>query len=171
MNLRTTKDSLLRAAPLTRLGYLRGLGVCLPSLLPFPASAAIYPTYFSEGEETEIVVAPGLAKKSYAYQPPIDEEKLRKQLVYYVYRGKEEADKEPWFPGNLFDVQLEEDQLGEAQVILVEAQRLEDLTQYDAMLTGFGEDVEELRNAIRSWLGFRGEAKKEGFFKVLYRWL
>lgn len=117
------------------------------------------------------MVAPGQVKRSYTYQPPINEEKLRKQLVYYVYRGKGEADKEPWFPGNLFDVQVGDERLGEAQVILVEAQRLEDLTQYDAMLTGFGEEVEELRKAIRLWLGFRGEAKKEGFFKVLFRWL
>ncbi|MFQ6013777.1 MAG: hypothetical protein ACE5LS_09125, partial [Thermoplasmata archaeon] len=66
---------------------------------------------------------------------------------------------------------LGEERLGEAQVILVEAQRLEDLTQYDSLLTGFGEDTEELRAAIRSWLGFQGEAGKEGFFKVLYRWI
>ncbi len=117
------------------------------------------------------MVAPGQVKRSYTYQPPINEEQLRKQRVYYVYRGKGEADKEPWFPGNLFDVQVGDERLGEAQVILVEAQRLEDLTQYDAMLTGFGEEVEELRKAIRLWLGFRGEAKKEGFFKVLFRWL
>ncbi|MFQ5908748.1 MAG: hypothetical protein ACE5JE_08005 [Thermoplasmata archaeon] len=117
------------------------------------------------------MVAPGTAKRSYAYEPPVNEEKLREQYVYYLYRGKEEAEREPWFPGNLFDVKLGEESLGEAQVILVEAQRLEDLTQYDSLLTGFGEDVTELQDAVRSWLGFRGEAKKEGFFKVLYRWI
>lgn len=116
------------------------------------------------------MASPNPPKKSYVYQAPVNEKKLRQQLVYYVYRGKEEAEKEPWFPGNLFDVKLGEESLGEAQVILVEAQRTEDLTEYDARLTGF-EDEEELREAVRAWLGFQGDARKEGFFKVLFRWL
>ncbi|MDX1535134.1 MAG: hypothetical protein R3291_05895 [Thermoplasmata archaeon] len=110
-------------------------------------------------------------RREYVFAPPINEEKLRKQLIYYLYRSKDEASAQPWFPGNLFDLKLGDEALGEAQVILVEAQRLEDLTQYDALLTGFEENVEDLRNAVRSWLGFKGEAKKEGFFKVLYRWI
>ncbi len=79
-------------------------------------------------------------------------------------------DRDAWFPGNIFNIWLGDEVLGEAQVILVEAQKVEDLTVYDALLTGF-QTLEELRDAIVDWFGFKGSVEKQGFFKVLYRWL
>ncbi len=108
--------------------------------------------------------------REYVYRPPIEEEKLREQRVYYAYRSKEEAEKEMWFPGNIFHVYLGEEELAEAQVVLVEAQKVEDLTVYDALLTGF-QSQEELRDAVVSWFGFQGNVEKQGFYKVLFRWL
>lgn len=109
-------------------------------------------------------------ERVYAFQPPINEEKLEKQHIYYVFRGKEDQENQPWFPGNLFDLEYDGESLGEAQVVLVEAQRLEDLTEYDAILTGF-EDEDALRQAVADWLGFKPEDQKQGFYKVLFRWL
>lgn len=114
--------------------------------------------------------APSQPQRAYAYRQPIDEEKLRKQRIYYAYRGKEEQEKQPWFPGNIFDVRYGDEPLGEAQVILVEALRLQDLTEYDAILTGFP-DEDELRKAVAQWLDFDPEDEKQGFYKILHRWL
>lgn len=109
-------------------------------------------------------------KREYVFRPPIDEEKLHSQRVYYAYRSKEEMEKDRWFPGNIFDVKYGDESLGEAQVILVEAEKVEDLTIYDAMLTGFSTQ-EELKDAVIQWFDLKGNVEKEGFLKVLYRWL
>lgn len=108
--------------------------------------------------------------REHVYRPPIDEERLRNQRVYYAYRGKEEAEKQMWFPGNIFHVKLGDELLSEAQVVLVEAVKVEDLTVYDALLTGF-QSAEELKEAVVSWLGFQGNVEKQGFYKVLFRWI
>lgn len=114
--------------------------------------------------------SPSKAKREYAFQQPINEEKLEKQRIYYVYRAKGEQEAQPWFPGNIFDLKYQGDGLGEAQVVLVEAMRFEDLTEYDAILTGF-EDEEALRGAVGTWLGLDPLDPKAGFYKVLFRWL
>ncbi|MCJ2519577.1 MAG: hypothetical protein LN412_01335 [Candidatus Thermoplasmatota archaeon] len=79
-------------------------------------------------------------------------------------------ERDAWFPGNIFNVKLDDKVLGEAQVILVEAQKVEDLTIYDALLTGF-QTAEELKDAVIDWFDFKGNVEKQGFLKVLYRWL
>ncbi len=115
-------------------------------------------------------MAASKSRREYAYQSPINEERLKEKLIYYAYRDKEEMEKNAWFPGNIFNIKLGDDVLGEAQVILVEAQKVEDLTIYDALLTGF-KTLEELREAVVKWFDFKGNVDKQGFFKVLYRWL
>ncbi len=109
-------------------------------------------------------------KREYTFRVPINEERLREKLLYYAYRSKEEMEREAWFPGNIFNINYGRDIIGEAQVILVEAQKVEDLTVYDALLTGF-QTLEELRAAVIQWFDFKGNVEKQGFFKVLYRWL
>ncbi len=79
-------------------------------------------------------------------------------------------ERDAWFPGNIFNIRLGDETLGEGQVILVEAQKVEDLTVYDALLTGF-QTLEELKEAIVRWFDFKGGVEKQGFFKVLFRWL
>lgn len=108
-------------------------------------------------------------KREYVYQAPINEEKLRQQLIYHAYRSREEWKNQPWVPGNLFDVWLRDENLGEAQVILEEARWIKDLTAQDALLTGF-QNEKELRQAVTTWLGL-GDTQKEVVFRVLYRWL
>ncbi|MFQ5837811.1 MAG: hypothetical protein ACE5HJ_03405 [Thermoplasmata archaeon] len=108
--------------------------------------------------------------REYVYHGPINEEKLREKLTYYAYRDKTQMEKDAWFPGNIFNIKLDDEVLGEAQVILVEAQKVEDLTVYDALLTGF-QTLEELKDAIVQWFRFKGSVDKQGFFKILYRWL
>ncbi len=116
------------------------------------------------------MVTPGKPKREYTFRAPINEERLRAKLLYYAYRSKEEMEKEAWFPGNIFYIVYGDEVVGEAQVILVEAQKVEDLTVYDALLTGF-QTLENLKDAVVQWFDFRGNVEKHGFFKVLYRWL
>lgn len=116
------------------------------------------------------MVTPGKPKREYTFRAPINEERLKDKLLYYAYRSKEEMEREAWFPGNIFSVVYGDEELGEAQVILVEAQKVEDLTVYDALLTGF-QTVDDLRDAVVQWFDFKGNVEKHGFFKVLYRWL
>ncbi|MFQ5946887.1 MAG: hypothetical protein ACE5NC_11700 [Anaerolineae bacterium] len=108
--------------------------------------------------------------REFHYRAPINEERLREKLLYYAYRSKEEMEGDTWFPGNIFHIHYGNDVVGEAQVILVEAHKVEDLTVYDALLTGF-QTLEELQDAVVQWFDFKGNIEKQGFFKVLFRWL
>jgi hypothetical protein len=116
------------------------------------------------------MAAPSKPEREYVFHRPINEEKLRKKLIYYAFRNKEQMEKDAWFPGNIFNIKFDDELLGEAQVILVDAQKVEDLTVYDAILTGF-ETLDKLKDAIIQWFDFKGNVEKQGFFKILYRWL
>ncbi len=103
------------------------------------------------------------------YEDPRMEGTLRDRRVYLAFRRKEEMEKDPWFPGNIFQVKYRDELLGEAQVVLPEAVRLEDLTVYDAMVTGL-KSVEELRSFVSGALRLDPDPKA-GLIKILYRWL
>lgn len=98
------------------------------------------------------------------------ERKLKDKRVYIAYRRREEMERDPWFPGNIFHVKYKAESLGEAQVILPEAIRLEDLTVYDALVTGL-KDVEELRSFVARAVRVDQSDPKAGFYKILFRWL
>jgi hypothetical protein len=108
--------------------------------------------------------------REFVVEDPKLEAMLRDKRSYIAYRRKEDMEREPWFPGNIFHVRFAEETIGEAQVILPEAIRFEDLTIYDAMVTGF-QDVEQLRDFVAGTLKLDSKEPKQGFYKILYRWL
>ncbi len=114
--------------------------------------------------------APKVPRRELVVEDPRVEGKLRDKRVYIAYRRREDMERDPWFPGNIFHVKYKGEELGEAQVILPEALRLEDLSVYDAMVTGL-KDVKELREFVAGAVKLDPRDEKAGFYKILFRWL
>ena len=109
--------------------------------------------------------------KNLVFVHPSQEPKLREQFVYQGYVSCDEQARQRIINGNRLVIKFKDEVIGEGQINLIEKTSLENLSAYDAILSGL-ENVEALRKHVVETV-LRGERKpaQVEFFRVLFRWL
>jgi hypothetical protein len=108
--------------------------------------------------------------KPLAIDEPELGEKLEKQLVWQVFLPPEQVESGMlFFPAKLA-VTHRGTPVGEAQIILSERWEVEDLTKYDAIVSGYDSLEEYLESLKRHFPKAKRIERAEGY-KILFRWL
>ena len=102
---------------------------------------------------------------------PPAEPKLRQQYVYQTHLSQGEMDEKRIVSGNRLVVRFKDEVVGEGQAILVEKTNLEKITKYDAMMSGFEDEVALKKHLLATVLAGVRKPDQVPFWKILYRWL
>jgi hypothetical protein len=97
-------------------------------------------------------------------------DKLNEKLVYQAYVTGEDWAKRKFYPGNKLILKLNDEVIGEGQIVLVEAGPMGRLTRHDATVSGY-EDAEDLVVALQKELPMEKKWENTEVYKILYRWL
>lgn len=108
--------------------------------------------------------------KTIVYTDESLRERLNEKLVYQAYVTEQDWAARKFYPGNKLIVKLNDEVIGEGQIILVEAAPMGRLTRHDATVSGY-HDVEDLVTALRRQMPMEKKWENTEVYKILYRWL
>lgn len=112
----------------------------------------------------------GETPKTIVYTDPAIRDKLNEKLVYMAYVTDADWRARKYYPGNKLILKLQDEVIGEGQVILVEATTMGRLTRHDATVSGY-EEVEDLIRVLRNSMPMEKKWENTEIYKILYRWL
>ncbi len=108
--------------------------------------------------------------KPLAIDEPELGEKVKQQLVWQVFRPPEEVESQMlFFPAKLA-ITHGGDPVGEAQIILSELWEIEDLSKYDAIVSGY-ETREAYLESLKKYFPKAKKLERAAGYKILFRWL